>query len=174
MLTFLIPTAKEMTIPKESHPHLLPQDSQAILKIMAAMTTEDLAKAYRIKEEAAKQEYQRWQDIDSQQSLAYPAYQLFNGLMYRHIKRDKLTIQEQAYLTQQVYITSSFYGIIPANHPISEHRHDFHTRIKIEGQSLKSYWRPCYNQFAKEHPQVISFYPVNLTMSFPKTVNNCG
>ncbi|HES6996223.1 TPA: YaaA family protein [Streptococcus pyogenes] len=122
MLTFLIPTAKEMTIPKESHPHLLPQDSQAILKIMAAMTTEDLAKSYRIKEESAKKEQQRWQDMASQQSLAYPAYQLFNGLMYRHIKRDKLTTQEQAYLTQQVYITSSFYGIIPANHPIAEHR----------------------------------------------------
>ncbi|HFH9591833.1 TPA: peroxide stress protein YaaA [Streptococcus pyogenes] len=156
MLTFLIPIAKEMMIPKESHPHLLPQNSQAILKIMAAMTTEDLAKSYRIKEDAAKKEQQRWQDMASQQSLAYPAYQLFNGLMYRHIKRDKLTTQEQAYLTQQVYITSSFYGIIPANHPIAEHRHDFHTRIKIEGQSLKSYWRPCYNQFAKEHPQVIS------------------
>lgn len=97
MLTFLIPTAKEMTIPKESHPHLLPQDSQAILKIMAAMTTEDLAKSYRIKEESAKKEQQRWQDMASQQSLAYPAYQLFNGLMYRHIKRDKLTTQEQAY-----------------------------------------------------------------------------
>ncbi|MGO5967837.1 peroxide stress protein YaaA, partial [Streptococcus pyogenes] len=115
MLTFLIPTAKEMTTPKESHPHLLPQDSQAILKIMTAMTTEDLAKSYRIKEEAAKKEQQRWQDMASQQSLAYPAYQLFNGLMYRHIKRDKLTTQEQAYITQQVYITSSFYGIIPAN-----------------------------------------------------------
>ncbi|MGG6818255.1 UNVERIFIED_CONTAM: peroxide stress protein YaaA [Streptococcus canis] len=156
MLTFLIPTAKEMTIPAESYPHLLPQASQAILKAMTAMSAEELAKAYHIKEEAAQKEYQRWQDMASQQSLAYPAYQLFNGLMYRHIKRSKLSAQEQHYLNQQVYITSSFYGIIPATYPIAEHRHDFHTRIKIEGKSLKSYWRPTYNQFAKEHPQVIS------------------
>lgn len=170
MLTFLIPTAKEMVIPKESYPHLLPQPSQAILKAMAAMTTEDLAKAYRIKEEAAKQEYQRWQNIDSQQSLAYPAYQLFNGLMYRNIKRDNLTAREQAYLNQQVYITSSFYGIIPTHHSISEHRHDFHTRIKIEGQSLKTYWRPFYNQFAQEHSQVISLLSSEFDDVFSK---NC-
>src|SRR3712207_8099630 len=84
-------------------------------------------------------------------SPAYPAYQLFNGLMYRHLKRDNLSKAQQDYLSKQVYITSSFYGIIPTDEKIAEHRHDFHTKVTINGQSLKHYWRPVYDQFAKDH-----------------------
>ncbi|MGT2935574.1 peroxide stress protein YaaA [Streptococcus castoreus] len=156
MLTFLIPSAKEMTIPPRSYPHVLPQKSQAILNTMSEMTVEQLAKAYQIKEEAALKEYQRWQQMAANQSSAYPAYQLFNGLMYRHIKRHNLSVQERNYLYQQVFISSSFYGIISADHKIAEHRHDFHTKITLDGTSLKAYWRSAYNLFAQEHPQVIS------------------
>ena len=34
--------------------------------------------------------------------------------MYRHIKRSDLSTCEKDFLGQQVFITSSFYGIIPA------------------------------------------------------------
>ena len=57
---------------------------------------------------------------------------------------------EKDFLGQQVFITSSFYGIIPAFYPIQEHRHDFHTKIKVNGQSLKNYWRAEYDQFLEE------------------------
>ena len=39
--------------------------------------------------------------------------------MYRHIKRDKLTEAEQAYLENHVFITSALYGVVPALSPIS-------------------------------------------------------
>ena len=45
--------------------------------------------------------------------------------MYRHIKRDKLTEAEQAYLENHVFITSALYGVVPALSPMAPHRLDF-------------------------------------------------
>ena len=54
-----------------------------------------------------------------------PALHLFDGLMYRNIKRDNLTQAEQAYLEKHLMITSALYGVIPAFAPIAPHRLDF-------------------------------------------------
>ena len=105
---------------------------------MAKLSTDELSTAYKIKPEQAEKEKQRWAAILSGEAKNYPAVELFNGLMYRHIKRSDLsTYEKKDFLGQQVFITSSFYGIIPF-YPIQEHRHDFHTKIKVNGQSLKT------------------------------------
>ena len=95
------------------------------IKEMAKLSTDDLSTVYNIKPEQARKEKQRWDRILSGEARSYPAIELFNGLMYRHIKRSDLSTCEKDFLGQQVFITSSFYGIIPAFYPIQEHRHDF-------------------------------------------------
>ncbi|MBM7637016.1 peroxide stress protein YaaA [Streptococcus saliviloxodontae] len=155
MLTFLIPTAKEMKIPNESYPHALTSKSSAIIQEMSQMSPEELGKCYKIKEDAAQKEFGRIQAIHNNTAPAYPAIDLFNGLMYRYIKKE-LSTSEQLYLNQSVFITSSLYGIIPANFPIAEHRLDFHTKIKVQNQSLKNYWRKDYDNFVAEKEQIVS------------------
>ncbi|MFC5631068.1 MULTISPECIES: peroxide stress protein YaaA [Streptococcus] len=149
-LTYLIPTAKEMKIPKETLPHQLSEKSSAIAQEMSALSLEELAKAYKISEAAAPKEATRWQAIKENSAPAYPAISLFNGLMYRHL--DKNVISKQS----PVYITSSFYGIIHALEPIAEHRHDFHTKIKVNNMSLKEFWRPDYDAFATQQETIVS------------------
>lgn len=61
MLTFLIPTAKEMNIPAQAFPQVISEKSSAIVQEMRRMTLEELAKAYAITEEAAKKEEARLQ-----------------------------------------------------------------------------------------------------------------
>lgn len=146
MMRFLIPTAKEMKTPERSYPQNVTPKTEKLLQVMASLSTDELVKAYKIKEEAAQKEYQRWQKMAQGQAETYPAISLFNGLMYRIIKRDNLSTSEENYLETRVLITSSFYGVIPAFYPIAEHRHDFHTKVKIQGQSLKTYWRPAYDE----------------------------
>lgn len=151
MIRFLIPTAKEMKPNKEVPSQKLSEKSVAILTEMAKLSTDDLSTVYNIKPEQARKEKQRWDIILSGEARSYPAIELFNGLMYRHIKRSDLSTCEKDFLSQQVFITSSFYGIIPAFYPIQEHRHDFHTKVKINGQSLKNYWRAEYDKFLEEN-----------------------
>ena len=139
MIRFLIPTAKEMKASKEVSSQKLSEKSAAILTEMAKLSTDELSTAYKIKPEQAEKEKQRWAAILSGEAKTY-----------RHIKRSDLSTCEKEFLDQQVFITSSFYGIIPAFYPIQEHRHDFHTKIKVNGQSLKNYWRAEYDQFLEE------------------------
>lgn len=139
-----------MKASKEVTSQKLSEKSVAILKEMAKLSTDDLSTVYNIKPEQARKEKQRWDRILSGEARSYPAIELFNGLMYRHIKRSDLSTCEKDFLRQQVFITSSFYGIIPAFYSIQEHRHDFHTKVKVNGQSLKNYWRAEYDQFLEE------------------------
>lgn len=139
-----------MKASKEVTSQKLSEKSVAILKEMAKLSTDDLSTVYNIKPEQARKEKQRWDRILSGEARSYPAIELFNGLMYRHIKRSDLSTCEKDFLRQQVFITSSFYGIIPAFYSIQEHRHDFHTKVKVNDQSLKNYWRAEYDQFLEE------------------------
>lgn len=144
-MRFLIPTAKEMAKPESIFPQDLSPQSQEIVQLMADLSTDDLAKAYKIKAEQAEKEYQRWQVLKEGRAEVYPALDLFNGLMYRNIERKNLSTSGQTYLRDCVLITSSLYGVIPAFYPIAEHRLDFHTKVKLQGKSLKQYWRPSYD-----------------------------
>ncbi|KHD44178.1 peroxide stress protein YaaA [Streptococcus hongkongensis] len=156
MLKFLIPTAKEMKVPTESFPPLIPKLSQPIVEKMAELSVEQLAAAYKMNPEAALKELIRIREIHQNQAPTYPAYKLFNGLMYRFIKRDNLSPREKDYLINHTYITSSLYGVIPMDFPIAEHRLDFLTKIKIGSQSLKAYWRPHYDQLLSTENVYIS------------------
>ncbi|MGT2746434.1 hypothetical protein AT575_09410 [Streptococcus penaeicida] len=156
MLTYLIPSAKEMVIPNQEFPPSLPENSRAIIDQLASLTVEELAVAYKISPQAASKESDRIHAIHRDQAPTYPAYRLFNGLMYRHIERDNLTKKEEKYLINNTFITSSLYGIIPFDYPIAEHRLDFQTKVKVKQESLKSYWRPAYDQFLERKGPFIS------------------
>lgn len=156
MLTFLIPTAKEMTTPEQAFSHSFPEKSKPILNALLSLSEQELAKAYHLKEEATLREVNRLQKIAEASAPTYPAYQLFNGLMYRYIKRTNLSKDEENYLFKHVYITSSLYGIIPFNYKIAKHRLDFHTKIKVNGNSLKQYWCQDYDHFVTEDKVIIS------------------
>ncbi|RLV15989.1 peroxide stress protein YaaA [Streptococcus iniae] len=156
MLTYLIPTAKEMTTPERAFKCPLPEKSKPILAALLSLSEEELAKAYHLKEEATLKEIERLQKIADASASSYFAYQLFNGLMYRYIERTDLSQEEENYLFEHVYITSSLYGVIPFNHKIAKHRLDFHTKVKVNGRSLKQYWRQDYDRFVTEDKVIVS------------------
>ena len=155
MLTFLIPTAKDMAPTGPNYPQDLSKKSCAIVGQLANLSIQELATTYKITFDLAQKEASRLKELESGAALNYPALYLFNGLMYRNIKRD-LSTDEIDYISQHICITSSLYGIIPAFHPIAPHRLDFNTKIKINGQSLKAYWRLDYEKFATESDTIIS------------------
>ncbi|MGT2637171.1 peroxide stress protein YaaA [Streptococcus ratti] len=155
-MKFLIPTAKEMKESGAFAPQELPIKTHPIISQLAALSAEELSKVYKIKPQAAEAEYGRLQAIQKGQAQAYPALQLFNGLMYRHIKREDLSLDEQSFLKEHLFITSALYGIIPAFERIAPHRLDFNTKISVGGESLKNYWRKDYDRFVLENDRVIS------------------
>ncbi|MGT2738564.1 peroxide stress protein YaaA [Streptococcus pantholopis] len=163
MLTFLIPTAKEMAAPEQTYPHHVSVKTQTLITHLSQKSPEELAELYRIKPAAALLEFERWQTAQKGKAAAYPAIALFNGLMYRQIKTDFTAKQEKL---SRVYITSALYGVIPAEQPIVPHRLDFNFKLEIEGSSLKNYWRGEYDHFAQKQDTIISLLSAEFAAVF--------
>ena len=138
IMKILIPTAKEMNteIPSLEAKPLRPE-SQAVLDELAIYSAQELESFYKISAEKAQEEYDHIQALKNETATNYPALHLFDGLMYRNIKRDNLTKMEQTYLEKHLMITSALYGVIPAFAPIAPHRLDFLMKLKIAGKKLE-------------------------------------
>ena len=168
-MKILIPTAKELN--KKAIPHKkisLSDKSTEIVSEIAKLSVEDLAKAYKIKDEKAVEEFSRWQDIRNKTAKSYKALELFNGLMYRNIARDSFKEADKKYVEENVFITTSLYGVIGAYDLIQEHRLDFLQNIKVENQSLKNFWKESYDKNIEGEELVVSLLSSEFEEVFSK------
>ena len=168
-MKILIPTAKEMNKKATAYDGLqLNPNSMEIVNELAKLSVEDLAKVYKIKEDKATEEFSRWQDINNNTAKSYKALELFNGLMYRNINRDNFDEADKKYIEENVFITTSLYGVISAYDLIQEHRLDFLQNIKVENQSLKNFWREEYDKSIKDEELVVSLLSSEFEEVFSK------
>lgn len=168
-MKILIPTAKELNKKAEEFELLNPSDKSAeIVNVLAKLSVEDLAKVYKIKEEKATEEFSRWQDIKNKTANSYKALELFNGLMYRNIARDSFKEDDKKYIKENVFITTSLYGVIGAYDLIQEHRLDFLQNIKVENKSLKNFWREDYDKSVEGEELVVSLLSSEFEEVFSK------
>lgn len=170
-MKILIPTAKEMntSLPTVKAKPLSPE-SQAVLDELARYSAQELESFYKISAEKAQEEYDHIQALKNETATNYPALHLFDGLMYRNIKRDNLTKKEQNYLEKHLMITSALYGVIPAFGPIAPHRLDFLMKLKVGGKSLKSHWQSAYEESVKEEDCIFSLLSSEFETVFPKEI----
>lgn len=156
-MKILIPNAKELNTNLDSQSfHSLPKASQEVLSVLNQMTVQELANLYKMKLNKAELELDRWQRITQKQARLYPAWLLYDGLMYRYMSRRDLSEAEVDYLKEHVFITTSFYGAISVFESIAPHRLDFQASLKIGSKSLKQYWRSQYDQLVQDDELIIS------------------
>lgn len=168
-MKILIPTAKEMNKKATAYDGLqLNPNSMEIVNELAKLSVEDLAKVYKIKEDKATEEFSRWQDINNNTAKSYKVLELFNGLMYRNINRDNFDEADKKYIEENVFITTSLYGIIGAYDLIQEHRLDFLQNVKVSGKSLKNFWRASYDESIEDEDLVVSLLSSEFEEVFSK------
>lgn len=170
-MKILIPTAKEMNtnVPSfEANP--LRPESQAVLDALATYSAQELENFYKISADKAQEEYDHIKALKNETAINYPALHLFDGLMYRNIKRDNLTKAEQAYLEKHLMITSAFYGVIPAFAPIAPHRLDFMMKLKVGGKSLTKHWQTAYEESVREEDCIFSLLSSEFENVFSKEI----
>lgn len=181
-MKILIPTAKEMNTDLPSIEAIpLKPESQAVLDALALYSASQLESFYKVSAEKAAEEFQNIQALKRQTAQHYPALKLFDGLMYRNIKRDKLTEAEQDYLENHVFITSALYGVVPALSLMAPHRLDFLMKLKVAGKTLKSHWKAVYDEALKKEEVIFSLLSSEFETVFSKEIRfnrksstNCG
>ena len=170
-MKILIPTAKEMNT---DHPCIealpLREESQAVLDSLAHYSASELETFYKVSAEKAEEEYAHIQALKDHRAKHYPALKLFDGLMYRHIKRDELTEAEQTYLENHVLITSALYGVVPALFPMAPHRLDFLMKLKVAGKTLKSHWKSAYDEVLQDENLIFSLLSSEFETVFSKEI----
>lgn len=172
-MKLLIPTAKEMNLDTpEKMGHPVSNETQAVIDALASLSLEELASLYKISEERASEEEQRIQALKSGTAKTYPALNLFDGLMYRNFRRTDWTEAEAAYVQDHLLITSALYGVIPALTPIAPHRLDFLMKLKVQGKSLKTFWKAIYDQALQEEDLIISLLSSEFETVFSKEIQD--
>ena len=172
-MKLLIPTAKEMNLDTpEKMGNPISNETQAVIDALASLSLEELALLYKISLERASEEDQRIQALKSGTAKTYPALKLFDGLMYRNIRRTDWTKEEEAYVQEHLFITSALYGVIPALAPIAPHRLDFLMKLKVQGKSLKTFWKAVYDQALQDEDLVISLLSSEFETVFSKEIQD--
>ncbi len=172
-MKLLIPTAKEMnldTLEKTGNP--VSNETQEVIDALASLSLEELVSLYKISIERASEEDQRIKALKSGTAKTYPALRLFDGLMYRNIRRTDWTKEEEAYVKEHLLITSALYGVIPALDPIAPHRLDFLMKLKVQGKSLKTFWKAFYDKALQEEDLIISLLSSEFETAFSKEIQN--
>ena len=172
-MKLLIPTAKEMnldTLEKTGNP--VSNETQEVIDALASLSLEELASLYKISIERASEEDQRIQALKSGTAKTYPALRLFDGLMYRNIRRTDWTKEEEAYVQEHLLITSALYGVIPALEPIAPHRLDFLMKLKVQGKSLKAFWKASYDLALQDEDLIISLLSSEFETVFSKEIQD--
>lgn len=172
-MKILIPTAKEMNEKQSSlgRSQLMPK-SQAIIEELLKFSVKELETLYKISPQMAEIEYQRIQNLSKNEAETYPALLLFDGLMYRNIKRKDWTQGEKSYIQEHLLLTSSLYGVIPALSPIAPHRLDFLVGLKPNGQTLKKFWREDYTKAVADEDMLLSLLSSEFEEVFDKSVRD--
>lgn len=172
-MKILIPTAKEMNFNlKPCGKCSLSEQTKLIVAGLSRYSIKELSHFYHISWERAEEEHTHLQRLKKGEALTYPALHLFDGLMYRHIKRNNLTEKEIRYVDDHLFITSSLYGILPAMALISPHRLDFLVKYTISGKNLKNYWRQNYDAAIANEELILSLLSSEFETVFSKSIRD--
>lgn len=156
-MRIIIPNAKELNTQINSQPfQTLAASSQKVLNLIGEKSPDDLANLYKVSTDKAQLEWDRWQRIKLGQAKTYPAWQMYDGLMYRYMDRRDLSKVQEDYLRNHVRLATALYGLVNPFESISPHRLDFQISLKIGKQSLKQFWRPYYDQEVKQEKNILS------------------
>lgn len=161
-MKILLPSAKQMN-ENNSIDRKIQYCEKTLNIIKILLNNDNIEKMFKEKE------IKRYNNILNYSAKLYEAIYLFDGLMYKNIKRENLNEEEIEYLKQKVYICTSLYGIINSYDLISPYRLDFLNKVGI---NLKKYWKNEYDNFIKNEELVISLLSSEFEEVFSKEIRD--
>ena len=131
--------------------------SPAARKVVAAVSAvpeEDLARVLWVKGkllEENKAFIERWKV-----ARAAPAIELYNGLAFRWLKQVEGWREGLIYGSEHVRIMSALYGAVAPDAYIKPYRLDMLRPIRVDGKSLKTYWKAEWAELFEKGETVVN------------------
>lgn len=117
--------------------------TKQIMDVLQKLNKDEIKKIYKISDKVADEVANYINNFDSEES--YRAIEIYTGLAFRKFEINSLNSDERSYLDDHLLILSAFYGPIHPEKLVRPYRLDMNTGIKIDGLSLKNFWKDEFN-----------------------------
>ncbi len=128
--------------------------ARKVVEAVSAVPEEDLTRVLGVKGkllEENKAFIEGWKV-----AKAAPAIELYNGLAFRWLKQVEGWNKGLGYGSDHVRILSALYGAVAPDAYIKPYRLDMLRPLRVEGQSLKAYWKSEWAELFEEGETVVN------------------
>ena len=119
------------------------EKTKIIIDELKNLKEEEIREIYKISDKVVKEVLLYIEDFEKSES--YRAIEMYNGLAFRSFDVTNLKEDERKYMDEHLKILSAFYGPLDPEELVRPYRLDFNTKLKVNGESLKNFWKEEYN-----------------------------
>lgn len=112
--------------------------TKKIMNVLKDLSVEELMQAYKVKENIAQQNYDRYQSF-SYDTKGTPALLSYQGLQYQYMNLD-MNEKDWDYVDSHMRILDALYGVLLPNTSVYPYRLDMMTKLKVNEHSLYEFW----------------------------------
>ena len=117
--------------------------TKIIISELKNLNKDEIKNIYKISDKVADEVLNYIDNFYIEES--YRAIEMYTGLAFRKFDVDSLNHDERSYLDEHLIILSAFYGPINPEKLVRPYRLDMNIGIKIDGLSLKNFWKDEFN-----------------------------
>ena len=114
----------------------------------------EIKEIYKISDKVLEEVLNYINNFDKIES--YRAIEMYTGIAFRSFDVASLKEDERKYMDDHLKIMSAFYGPLCPEELVRPYRLDFNTKLKIDGKSLKNFWKEEYNNSFDEGEVILN------------------
>lgn len=119
------------------------EKTKIIIDELKNLKEEEIKEIYKISDKVLKEVVEYIDNFDKRES--YRAIEMYKGMAFRSFDVTNLKEDERKYMDEHLKILSAFYGPLGPEELVRPYRLDFNTKLKVNGESLKNFWKEEYN-----------------------------
>ena len=160
-INIIISPAKKMVISEDSSlktstPQFI-DSSKILYSLLQSFDFNNLKKLLCCNDDIAELNFERYKSFDFYNNLT-PAVFAYEGIQYKYISPNTMTIDELNYLNDHLNILSGFYGILKASDGVNPYRLEMQARLSSsEFKNLYDFWgNRLYQNLKKENSIILN------------------
>ena len=128
--------------------------TKIIISELKNLKKDEIKNIYKISDKVADEVLNYIDNFYIEES--YRAIEMYTGLAFRKFDIDSLNPDEKSYLDEHLVILSAFYGPINPEKLVRPYRLDMNVGIKIDGLSLKNFWKDEFNSAFEDGETILN------------------
>lgn len=128
--------------------------TKIIIEELKKLKEEYIKEIFKISDKVLKEVLIYIEDFEKSES--FRAIEMYNGLAFSSFDIESLKEDERKYMDEHLKILSTFYGPLCPEKLVRPYRLDFNTKLKINGESLKNFWKEEYNKAFNKNEVILN------------------